>query len=339
MTYAGAKGDTADQIASALRFKLPAPALHVAFNAADLDLATRGKAAKGKDNQPFQLHIVNRTWAQQGFKLIPAFLDTLAKNYGAGVFLLDFVGDSERARTTINDWVAEQTEKRIKNLIQKGLIDSSTRLVLTNAIYFNAAWHLPFDPAKTEDATFRAKSGDVSVKMMHQTAALRYAEGDGYQAVELLYDEQAIAFLAVLPSEGRFDEIEAAFDDARFQQVLTDLSEHSTAVTMPRFEFESPFSLGDPLQTLGMIDAFRGGKADFSGIDGDRDLFVRAVVHKAFIAVDESGTEAAAATAVIIGKVSLPEPASITLDRPFLFAVFDRPTGEILFLGRVVDPS
>jgi serpin B len=175
--------------------------------------------------------------------------------------------------------------------------------------------------------------------MMHQTASLRYAEGHGYQAVELPYDEEAITFLAVLPSEGRFDEIEAEFDDARFQGVLDGLTEHSTTITMPRFQFESPFELNGPLKKLGMVDAFLGGAADFSGIDGKRDLFVQAVVHKAFIAVDEAGTEAAAATAVIIGKTSAPAPATITLDRPFLFAIVDQPTGQMLFLGRVLDPS
>jgi serpin B len=339
MTYAGANGSTARQIADALHFELEPSTLHAAFNAADLELAMRGGTAKGKDNQPFRLHIVNQTWGQKGFRFLPTFLDTLAESYGAGLFLLDFSADPERARTTINDWVSQQTEKRIQDLIRRGLITGDTQLVLTNAIYFNAAWHLPFDAANTKDGSFLTPSGGVNVKMMHQTGALRYTEGNGYQAVELPYDEEAITFVAILPAAGRFEEIESAIDEAYLQDVVTGLSERSTTVTLPRFEYESPIDLGGPLKTLGMLDAFQAGDADFSGIDGARDLFVQAVVHKAFIAVDEAGTEAAAATAVIIGKVSAPEPAAITLDRPFLFAIIDRPTGQILFLGRVVDPS
>jgi serpin B len=339
MTYAGAAGQTAQQMASALHFDLQAATLHAAFDATALALESRGQAAKGKDNQPFALHVVNQIWGQQGFELRPAFLDTLAESYGAGLFLLDFEADPEAARVSINDWVSMQTAMRIEELIAKGVLDTATRLVLTNAIYFNAAWHLPFDPKKTQDGSFAAPSGEVVAKMMQQTAALRYAEGDGYQAVELPYDEQKLDFVAVLPAAGRFDEIESGFDDALLQAVLSALSERMTAVTMPRFQYRTAFDLGDPLKMLGMLDAFDGSVADFSGIDGARDLFIQAVVHEAFVAVDEAGTEAAAATAVVIGTTSAPEPASITLDRPFLFAILDQPTGQILFLGRLVDPG
>lgn len=235
--------------------------------------------------------------------------------------------------------MSEQTESRIRDLVRKGIITRDTRLVLTNAIYFNAAWNLPFDPASTTDGTFAAPAGDVTVPMMREIGALRYTEGNGYQAVELPYDEQNIDFVGILPASGRFDEIETGMDDARFQEVLAGLVEHRTTVTMPRFRYESPFELGESLKALGMVDAFQAGVADFSRIDGTRDLLIQEVVHKAFIAVDEAGTEAAAATAVIIGRVSAPPPAAITFDRPFIFAIVDRPTGQLLFLGRVVDPT
>ena len=189
MTYAGARGETERQMADTLHFTLPQDRLHPAFNGLDLELAHRGEGAQGKDGEGFRLHIVNALWGQEGYEFLSEFLDTLAENYGAGLRLLDFASAPEASRVTINDWVSEQTETRIEDLIPQGIIDPETRLVLTNAIYFNAAWSTPFIPDLTEDGPFYLlDGGQVSVPMMRQTTSFGYAEGEGYQAVELPYD-------------------------------------------------------------------------------------------------------------------------------------------------------
>jgi serpin B len=220
------------------------------------------------------------------------------------------------------------------------VITPATTLVLTNAIYFNAAWNAPFEEMNTHGGDFTRLDGStVRVPMMFQDEEHRYGEGEGYRAVELAYDEPDLAMVLVLPDEGRFDEIEAGLNETAYQEIVGGLTDHAVAVTMPKFEYESAFGLNDALIALGMTDAFSGGVADFSGMDGTRSLYIQAVLHKAFIAVSEAGTEAAAATAVVVGRVSIPERAEITLDRPFLYFIVDRPTGELLFLGRVLDPS
>lgn len=338
MTYAGAEGETERQMREALRFDLPEDRLHPAFNWTDLELGSRGEEAAGSDDGPFRLHVVNATWAQDGYPFLEPYLDTLAVDYGSAVYLLDYQQDPEGSRTVINDWVADQTEGRIEDLIPMGVITPLTRLVLTNAIYFNAAWNVPFEEEATSDGPFHRLDGSTAtVPLMHQTADHRYAEGDGWQAVELPYDAPELAMVLVLPEEGRFEAIEASLGD-RYDAILGALSEHSTTVTLPRFELETSFGLNQALSELGMVDAFTAA-ADFSGMDGTRNLFIQAVIHKAFVSVNEAGTEAAAATAVVVGETSIPPLAEITLDRPFLFFIVDHPTGEVLFLGRVTDPG
>ncbi len=338
MTYAGAEGPTERQMAEALHFDLPEPRLHPAFNAAALALEARGETAAGSDEEPFRLHVVNRLWGQRDASFESLFLDTLALHYGAGMVLLDFLEDPDGSRVTINDWVAMMTEDRIRDLIPRGVIDASTRLVLTNAIYFNAAWDVPFEEEQTQDGPFTLLDGSTAtVPLMQQTERHRYASGDGWQAVELAYDANELRMIVLLPEEGRFAEIEGGLDAAFFDGVRENLATRQTTVTLPRFEFEASFGLNDPLQALGMVDAF-GGAADFSGIDGTRSLYIQAVLHKAFVSVNEAGTEAAAATAVVVRDTSAPEPAEITMDRPFLFFIVDEPTGQLLFLGRVLDP-
>jgi len=222
----------------------------------------------------------------------------------------------------------------------RGQITTATTLVLTNAVYFNAAWQRPFEPSGTHDGTFTRLDGtSVTVPMMFQNVPHSYGEGDGFQEVELRYEAPELSMLVVLPDAGRFDEIEVSLSASRYAEYESALTEHTVTVTLPKFEYESPFSLNDWLIALGMTDAFEPVTADFSGMDGTRDLYISAVLHKAFIHVNELGTEAAAATAVIVDRVSVPEPAEITVDRPFLFFIVDHPTGEVLFIGRVLDPS
>jgi len=341
MTYAGARGETATQMANTLHFTLSPDSLHPAFNSLDLELASRGEGAKGKDSKGFRLNIVNAIWGQDGYKFLPAFLDVLAENYGAGLRLLDFVKAPEESRLTINNWVSDQTEGKIKDLIPRGEIDPLTRLVLTNAIYFNAAWRLPFSKERTADGLFYLLDGSkVTVPMMQQTESLRYAEGPGYQAVELPYDGQQLAMVILLPGAGQLAAFEGSLNAEQVEAIVRGLAPRQVALTMPRFKYDSSFKLNETLRAMGMADAFTPGLADFSGMDGRRELFIGAVLHKAFVAVDEAGTEAAAATAVIMQLKSMPaQPVQVTVDRPFVFLIRDLETGTILFVGRVVNPG
>ncbi|MFH1381297.1 MAG: serpin family protein [Chloroflexota bacterium] len=339
MTYAGARGETEQDMAAALDFTLSQPRLHPAFNSLDLQLGQRGQGAKGKDGEGFRLHVVNAIWGQKDYEFLPSFLDVLAQNYGAGLRILDFINETEQSRLTINQWVSDQTEQRIKDLIPPGVIDRLTRLVLTNAIYFNAAWQYPFEKNATSDGAFQLLNGsDVTVPMMRQTESFRYTAGDGYQAVELPYDGQELSMVILLPEAGQFETFEASLDWALVKEAIGDLKANEVALTMPKFEYESSVGLKDALSTLGMGVAFTPD-ADFSGMDGRRDLLIQDVIHKAFISLDEAGTEAAAATAVVVGVTSAPaEIVELKIDRPFVYFIRDIPTGSVIFVGRVLNP-
>ena len=340
MTYASARGETEQQMADTLHFILPQDRLHPAFNSLDIELSQRGEGAQGKDGEGFRLNIVNAIWGQKDYEFLTTFLDTLAENYGAGLRLLDFISAPDESRLTINNWVSDQTEGRIENLIPQGLINELTRLVLTNAIYFNAAWQYPFNEDMTEDSPFYLlDEEEVTVPMMRQTESFGYAEGEGYQAVELPYDGGELSMVILLPRAGQFEVFEGLLDAQRVDAIVNDLAQRPVILTMPKFEFESDFSLKETLAMMGMPVAF-SGNADFSGMTGNRDLFIADVVHKAFVSVDEAGTEAAAATAVVMELTAVPEtPVEVTIDHPFIFLIRDIETGTILFVGRVVNPS
>ncbi|HEY4711866.1 MAG TPA: serpin family protein [Dehalococcoidia bacterium] len=342
MTYAGARGETAEQMAATLQFMLEQERLHPAFNWLDAELASRGEGAQGKDGEGFRLNIVNAIWGQKDYEFLPAFLDVLAENYGAGLRILDFITETEKSRLIINDWVSDQTEGRIKDLIPEGAISEWTRLVLTNAIYFNAAWECPFDEKVTADCPFYLlDGGQVIVPMMKQTESFGYTEGEGYQAVELRYDGGELSMVILLPASGNFEAFEEGLQAQQVNDIISGLQFTEVALTMPKFEFDSEFSLKDTLAGMGMRDAFSPHDADFSGMTGKPELFISAVVHKAFVAVDEAGTEAAAATAVIVNTTSMPEEprVEVTIDHPFIFLIRDIETGAILFVGRVLNPG
>ena len=341
MTYAGASGDTENQMGDALNFMLTQDRLHTAFNALDLELASRGKFNGGEEDEGFRLHIVNAIWGQKDYDFLQEYLDLLAENYGAGLRILDFMNAAEQSRVTINDWVSEQTEERIKDLIPEGAVNELTRLVLTNAIYFNAAWQYPFDEEITSEGEFFLLDGNkVPVSMMRQTASFGYMEGEGYQALELPYDGCELSMVILLPEEGKFASFEASLSRQLVDGIIRKVGYRQVDLSMPKFEYESSFGLKQPLATLGMQDAFSPEAADFSGMDGRRDLFIQDVLHKAFVSVDEAGTEAAAATAVIVGTTSVsPEQVEIKIDRPFIFLIRDIKTGTVLFVGRVLNPS
>ncbi len=335
MTYAGAEGDTATQMADALHFTLPADRTHAAFDALDLALASRGQTARS-DTIPFRLTTANAMWSQEGTQFETPFLDTLAVNYGAGMHVVDFMADPDGSRQTINQWVADRTNDRIKDLLPQGSVDELTRLVLTNAIYFSGAWQYPFDAGNTADRPFQTPTGTVQVPSLHRSAELRYKAGEGYQVAELPYDGGELGMTLIVP-DGDFSSFESSLTPAALADVVTGLQAYDLDLTMPKFEFDTPLSLADALQALGMTDAFSDA-ADFSGMDGARDLQITGVLHKGFVSVDEDGTEAAAATGVVVGPTAAPEPATLVVDRPFLFLIEDFQTRTILFLGRVVDP-
>ncbi|MFO7743576.1 MAG: serpin family protein [Anaerolineae bacterium] len=339
MTYAGARSETEEEMAETLRFALLQEDLHPAFNALDQALGERGEGAEGKDGG-FRLNIANAIWGQRDYQFLDSFLDVLAQNYGAGLRVLDFAGAPEESRVTINEWVSEETEGKIEDLIPQGGVDSLTRLVLTNAIYFNAAWANPFEEEATEDGPFTLLDGsEISVPMMHQEESFGHAEGEDYQAVELPYDGHELSMVIVMPEEGAFEAVEASLDAERVGAIIEELDRRQVALTMPRFEFDAEFGLKRALAALGMPSAFSDA-GDFSGMMGERELFISEVLHKAFVSVDEEGTEAAAATAVVMKLLAVPDEAiEVTLDRPFLFLIHDIETGAILFVGRVLDPS
>jgi serpin B len=339
MTYAGARGMTEAQMSEALHFTLPQDRLHPAFNQLDLELAQRGEDAEGKDGEGFRLNVVNALWGQQDYTFRQEYLDALARNYGAGLRLVDFVNETEGSRQAINGWVSEQTEGRIEELVPQGALDDLTRLVLTNAIYFNAAWAEPFIKEATRNGDFfLLDGGTVEVPLMRQIAAVRYARGEGYQAVELPYDGNELSMVILLPDTGGFEAFEESLDQARLALILGELGYSRIDLTMPRFEMTSEFSLTDALTALGMPAAF-SASADFSGIDGTQELFIADVLHQAFVSVDEAGTEAAAATAVIAATSSAEEPPVVRIDRPFIFVIRDIETGALLFVGRTLHPG
>jgi serpin B len=340
MTYAGGRGETAQQMAQTLQFILDQDSLHPAFNWLDAELASRGEGAQGKDDEGFRLNIANAVWGQKDYTFLPDFLDVLAENYGAGLRIMDFMTQAEESRLAINEWISDQTNERIPDLIPPGAIDAFTRLVLTNAIYFNAAWENRFDKHVTANGPFYLlDGGQVTVPMMRQTESFGYTEGEGYQAVELPYDGNELSMVILLPASGNFQAFEAGLQSQQVSGIISSLQPSAVSLTMPKFEFDSEFSLKETLTGMGMPIAFSGA-ADFSGMTGSPELFISDVIHKAFVSVDEAGTEAAAATAVIMPTAAPPEPSvEVTVDRPFIFLIRDIETGAILFVGRVLNPG
>ncbi len=340
MLYPGARGDTAAEIADVLHLSVDDATLHQVRNAIDARLGdTPPPMGEDDTRAPFTIRPANSAWGQGGYPFLDGYLLTLAENYGAGLRIVDYVGDTEGSRQVINEWVEDATEDRIQDLIPEGAITVDTRLSLVNAIWFKANWFEPFDPERTEPGTFtRLDDTGVETPLMHADLRTGYAETDRFQAVRLPYAGDA-AMVVLLPTTGSPAELAAALDvsdlDIAWQEHIVDL-------TLPSFEFEAEISLKPALQALGMRAAFErpvGDGADFTGITEVRELFVTDAFHKTFIALDEEGTEAAAATAIIIGLESAPQPATFTADRPFLFWIEHGSTGEMLFLGQVTDPS
>lgn len=339
MTYSGARGETEAQMADVLNFS-GQEQTHAAFNALDLTLEDN-PLTLDKDQEPMQLSIANSVWAEQTFTFLPDFLDTLSVNYGAGIHLLDFINKPEPSRKEINDWVSNETKDKINNLLPENAVTPDTKMVLVNAIYFKVDWLDPFDADDTYDGTFKLLDGsEVIVPMMGQRMDIPYVVGDGYAAADLPYAGESAVMTLLVPDEGRFEEIESQLSNDLLKEVLASLTIADVTLRMPKFEYESSFSLSDSLAGLGMPLAFDDGQADFSGMTDQQDLYIGNVIHKAFVAVDEKGTEAAAATAVIMEGATAMQPENMLyIDRPFLFFIRDVETGQILFVGRVLNPQ
>ncbi len=340
MTYGGARGGTETQMADTLHFSLPQNQLHPAFNSLDLELAKRGQGAKGKDEKGFRLHVINAIWGQKDYQFLSAYLDVLAVNYGAGLRVVDFIKTTEQSRNTIDQWVNDQTEGKIKDLLPQGSINALTRLVLTNAIYFNAAWLNPFNDRVTASGPFHLLTGsDVTVSMMKQTKSYGFAKGAIYEAVELPYDGRELSMVVLLPKLEQFKAFESSLSSEKVESIIQSIKYQQVTLTMPKFNFESQFNLKQTLSAMGMTLAFTD-QADFSGMNGKKDLQITDVIHKSFISLDEAGTEAAAATGVIVGTTAMPaEPVVVNLDHPFIFLIRDIKSGAILFIGRVINPA
>ena len=343
MTSAGARSATATEMASALRFNLPQDRLHPAFGWLDLELASRGQGALGVDGKPFRLKVSNSLWGDAQARFETPFLDTLAQYYGAAMNLVDFTTSPEPSRVRINDWVAEKTEQRIRNMLPQGSVSAATRLVLVNAVYFNAAWQNKFSPSRTARAPFTRLDGSTAeVDMMNQDVYVQYAAGTDYQAVELPYQGNQLGMLLILPTAGSYAQFEQALDSTKLAAILADLGRQNEFIRLglPRFKIEGGFSVKTAMQGLGMQTAFTD-RADFSGISSSDALLLQDIVHKGFAAIDENGTEAAAATGVISGPTSVPPTPTIAFkaDRPFIFAIVDKQTNTVVFLGRIVLPT
>ncbi len=349
MTYAGARETTREQMRDVLRYKLDDEDVHAGFEELQREFDGRSESAEDDiddgdtdEDQPFELSVVNSVWGHAEYPFEEAYLDVLESHYGSGLREADFQTNAHGAREEINEWVAEKTEDRIDDLLPEGSLDELTRLVLVNAVYFMANWQHTFPESSTDEEAFTALDGsEHTVQMMGQEHHWSYAEVDGAQAVDLPYVGEEVSMLVVLPPEGEFEEYELDFDEETFSEVVETLELEEGTVRLPRFEFKGSFQLSNALESLGMTDAFDPGEANLDGIaDTEENLFIHEAFHDTFVSVDEEGTEAAAATGVVAGTDSAPsDPFEFVADRPFLFAIRDRPTGSLLFFGRAVDPA
>jgi serpin B len=349
MVYAGARGQTEEQIAKAMHFPIvmstdpthPSKLLprreqfHERFRAVIDDLNSRTE--KGA----YELHVANALWGQRGCRFYKEFIELVETNYHGRLTEVDFVRAAEQARETINTWVEKQTREKIKDLIGPGAVNQLTRLVLTNAIYFKGNWASRFEKESTSQRPFTLTSGDkVNVPMMRGKETFNYMQAEDFQILEMPYVENELSMLIFLPKQfDGLNEFERALTFENLSEWLTKLRKTKVIVSVPRFKITSEFGLADVLKSLGIEDAF-SDKADFSAMSGMEDLFISAVLHKAYVDVTEEGTEAAAATGIVMGITSVqPQPPFFRADHPFVLLIRDNRTGSILFIGRVINPA
>ncbi len=332
MTYEGAKGQTANEMKSIFHFpenNVLRPNFAAIYNEIN------------KKDKSYKLSTGNALWAQKDYPFLEDYISRVEKYYGGKAVNLDFAEESEKSRQTINNWVEDQTNNKIKDLIPAGTLDEMTRLVLTNAIYFKGKWMEKFDEKDTRDENFRiSKNNSVKVPMMRQNDEFNYTENDKLQILKMPYSGEKLSMLIFLPKDDDIESLENSITTEKLSEWKEDLKEQKVKVYIPKFKFKTKYLMSENLEAMGMPTAF-GGAADFSGMTGKMDLAISQVIHQAFIKVNEEGTEAAAATAVGVEGSEIPmhKIPSFRADHPFIFLIQDKSTGNILFMGRVVDPT
>ncbi len=336
LAYGGAAGETEQQFARVLHVELPAERWHRAV--AELF----SEPASGGAKRPYELLVANRLWGDMNYTFLPEYLRLAKEVYGAPLEQVSFRQQPEAARQTINAWVQQQTRDKIRDLFPSGSINADTRLVIANAVYFLGTWESMFDERQTRAAPFHLSTQQqVDLPTMYQKAHFLLAETEQWQALQLPYRGGRLAMVVVVPRavDGLAD-IEAGMNAQRWSELLAAGKRREVQVYLPKFVVHDRLALNDTLKALGLRDAFVPQAADFSRMDGTRELFIQAVVHKAMVDVNERGTEAAAATGISVGVTSLgPPPAVFRADRPFLFGIVDRQTGVLLFVGRFSRPE
>ncbi len=344
MTYAGARGETEKQMASTLCFPTVGfassekPMTNERFHREFGSIISRmNKAGKKGD---YELVVANALWGQKGYEFLDEFLGLVRKNYDGELQQVDFIGQTEQARKTINGWVEDKTKDKIKELIKKGMLDMMTRLVLTNAIYFKGKWASEFKPERTSDTPFSLVGGKkVTVPMMNQKAEFGYKDTGAIQILEMPYVSEELSMVILLPKKiDGIKQLEKELTSEALAGWLGGIGEREVEVYFPKFKMTSEFELSRILVSMGMPAAF-SNEADFSGMAGDKDLAISAVIHKAYVDVNEEGTEAAAATAVVIRATGVREPLIFRADHPFFFVIRDNVNGSILFMGRMTEPD
>ena len=358
MTYAGARGNTEAEMAKVLHFSLKQEQIHPAFG----QLGLRFKEVQKEGI--IKLSVANALWPQQDSKLLPEFLSLIEKYYEGSITPVDYKNNAGAIAGMINKWVEEKTQDKIKNIISPRSLNSDTRLVLVNAIYFKGTWELKFKADQTKDAPFYVSPDkEIQAPTMHQEKHFKYAESESLQILELTYGKgysidpstrrikmypRDISMIVLLPKETHgIKTLEKQLSAENLKLWRSQLAGRQVILYLPKFKMTSTFSMAGTLMSMGMVDAFSKIKANFSGINGvaggDDGLYINAVMHKAFVDVNEEGTEAAAATAVHFGKTGYgdtpPPPVIFRADHPFIFLIQENKTGSILFIGRVTDPT
>ncbi|MBC7328724.1 serpin family protein [bacterium] len=332
--YEGARGRTAEEIRNVFLFPSQSDVRRGGYLSLYEEMNKPGKK--------YELALANALWVQKDYRFLKEYLNLIKEYYGGKATNLDFRRDPEGSRKVINEWVEKTTKEKIKDLLPKGSIDSLTRMVITNAIYFKGLWIFPFDKKKTSDADFKISPGEiVKVKMMSLPRPQRfnYAETEDLQILEMLYEGEELSMLVLLPKENSLEKLEKKLSLENLNKWRDMLQSREVLVYLPKLKIERKYAMVDDLKKMGMPSAFDPSKADLSGLTGKRDLFVTCVYHQAYVDINEEGTEAAAATGIVVGRTAVEKRIIFRADHPFIFLIQDRRNGNILFMGRVYNPT
>lgn len=341
MAYTGARGETESQMAQVLHFDLPQERLHPAFNKLALELNEINASAGTEENQETQIEVANSLWAQDSYPFRQEYLDTVALNYGTGVRLVDFINNYNPLRLEINTWVREQTKGKINGLLPEGALNGSARMVLANAVYFKADWLYDFVGSTWGEPFYLLDGEVVTAPTMHRGMWIAdYSKGSDWQAIDIPYYGFTTSMTVIVPDKGEFKSFESRFDKSAYEVILRTMKLHGVNLGLPKFEFGQNLGLVNQLSKMGIIDAFETARANFSGMAQSNELAIGNILHETHIAVDEQGTEAVAATSLnfiyVEGEPNL--EVKLIIDRPFIFVIRDTVNGQILFIGRVLNP-